>query len=259
MTCLLSRRPQRTRGVLAVLAVVIAVVLSGCATESAAQACARGPLFANARARAERAVAELDRTTTIELEESVTSVVDQLLLLREVSPRDLRDPLGVLVAAYGQLVLALDGVAWNPQVADSDAAVTRARGAFAETSVAQSVDSVSRFFAQQCEIAIGESDPLFAMSGTTLPLPEVTEEATLDADEASSVSESELQAIGYVIGETYGVALVASEAECVARTLGVTFGEASDAEFNDGEFFAEVVKVFASCGVATPPTTTPDN
>ena len=248
-------RPLRAAGVCC----LFGAVLIGCATESAAQACARGPLFANARARAERAVAELDRTTTIELEESVTAVVDQLLLLREVSPRDLRDPLGVLVAAYGQLVLALDGVAWNPDVADSDATVARARGAFAETSVAQAGDTVAQFFAQQCELALGESDPLFAMSGTTLPLPAVSEEPSRDAAEDSSVSAAELQAIGVLVGEGYGVALTASEAECVARTLGVTYGEVGDAAVDDAEYFDQVVEVFTSCGVATPPTTTPDN
>ena len=233
--------------------------LTGCGDESPGEACARGPLFSSSRQRAERAVSELDRTTTIELEESVTAVVDQLLLLREISPRDLRDSLGVLLAAYGQLVVALDDVSWNPEVANNDPAVSAARAAFAETSVAQAVDEVTQFYAQQCELAIGESNPLFAITGTTLPLPESGEEASLDAAEDPEVTPSELQAVGFLIGETYGVALVAQEAECVARSLGTTFSDANDIDVNDEQYFALVVETFVSCGVTTPPTTTPEN
>ena len=250
---------MRRRLAFGVMTLLVFASLTGCGDESPGEACARGPLFSSSRQRAERAVSELDRTTTIELEESVTAVVDQLLLLREISPRDLRDSLGVLLAAYGQLVVALDDVSWNPEVANNDPAVSAARAAFAETSVAQAVDEVTQFYAQQCELAIGESNPLFAITGTTLPLPESGEEASLDAAEVPGVTPSELQAVGFLIGETYGVALVAQEAECVARSLGTTFSDANDIDVNDEQYFALVVETFVSCGVTTPPTTTPEN
>lgn len=256
---MLSRRLRIRASALIVGSALCATMLLACGAESAAEVCARGPIFDSARQRAERAVAEFDRTTTIELEESVTSMVDQLLLLREISPRELRDPLGVLLAAYGQLVVALNDTAWNPQVAATDPTVASARSAFAETSVAEATDEVRDFFDQQCAVALGESNPLFAITGTTLPLPEVSEEPSLDAEEAPVVSDSELQAIGFLLGETYGVALLASEAECVARSLGVTLGEVTDVSLDDAQFFAKVTEVFTSCGVATPPTTTPDN
>lgn len=239
--------------------VIFVVGLASCSSESAGEACARGPLFSSARERAERAVAELERTTTVELEESVSSIVDQVLLLREVSPRSLRDPLGVLLAAYGQLVVAFDDVAWNPQVAMADPGVADARAAFAETSVSTAADTVEEFFADQCEIALGESNPLFAVTGTTLPLPEPGEEPRLDAAEDPVVTPSELQSVGFLIGETYGVALVAEEAECIARALGTTFSDASDIDVSDEQYFALVTETFVSCGVTTPPTTTPDN
>ena len=254
-----SVQPVRRLVMRAALVTLALTCLVACADESPGEACARGPLFSSARQRAERAVSELDRTTTIELEESVTAVVDQLLLLREISPRDLRDALGVLLAAYGQLVVALDDAAWNPEVANNDPAVSTARAAFAETSVAQAVEEVTQFYAQQCELALGESNPLFAITGTTLPLPESGDEASLDAPEDAGASASELQAVGFLIGETYGVALVAPEAECVARSLGATFADASDINVNDEQYFALVVETFVSCGVTTPPTTTPEN
>ncbi len=232
------------------------LLVSACGSESAAEACARGPMFSSARQRAERAVSELDRTTTIELRESVVAVVDQLLLLREVSPSSLRDPLGVLVAAYGQLVVALEEAAWDPLTAGTDPAVAAARAAFAETSVAESVDEVSQFFDQQCEIAIGESNPLFAITGTTLPLPESGDEAALDAPDTNTVDEGELTAIGFTLGESYGVALTADEALCVARALAGSKA-AQDAALDDDAYFAVIVEIFDTCAVATPPTTTP--
>ena len=134
-----------------------------------------------------------------------------------------------------------------------------ARAAFAETSVSTAADTVEQFFADQCKLALGESNPLFAVVGTTLPLPEPGEEPRLDAAEDPTVSPGELQSVGFLIGETYGVALVAQEAECIARSLGATFADASDVDVNDEQYFALVTETFVSCGVTTPPTTTPDN
>jgi len=232
-------------------------MLVACGAESAAEVCARGPIFAAARARAERSVAEIDTTSTIELEESLNALVDQLLVLRDVSPGELRDPLGTLLAAYGQLVVALDDVGWVPQSAAADSAVATARAAFTETSVSDATSEVEAFFDEQCKIAVGESDPLFAVVGSTLPLPEVSEEPSRDATEDDAASSSELASIGFLIGETYGVALVAIEAECIASRIGVTFADASDINVDDEQFFALVGDSFVACGVTTPPTTTP--
>lgn len=252
------------RGVFWCVLSAMSLAATSCASESPAEACQRGPLFSSSRQRAERAVSELERTTSVELEDSVSAIVDQVLVLREVSPRSLRDPLGVLLAAYGQLVVAFEGVSWDPQVAMADASVAMARSAFAESSVSTATETIEMFFTEQCDLALLESDPLFATTGTTLPLAEPGEEPSLDAAEDQFASASELQALGFVIGETYGVALVADEAECIARLLGIQFGatgeaESSDASVDDEQYFALVLETFVSCGVATPPTTTPDN
>jgi hypothetical protein len=253
---LTQQRHESVKVFIAGLVAMTSTLLGACATESPAEACTRGPIFSSARQRAENAVSELDRTNTIELEESVTAVVDQLLLLREVSPRELRDPLGVLLAAYGQLVVALDGVSWNPRTADTDAAVSKARAAFAETSVAESADDVVAFFAEQCEIALGETNPRFAITGTTLPLPQSGDEASLDAAESDVVDDAELAAIGFTVGETYGVALTADEALCVARSL-ANSPTAANPLIDDATYFALIEEFFAGCAIATPPTTTP--
>lgn len=249
---------QRNLRTLAGIALIVTAIAS-CSSDSAGEACARGPLFSGTRQRAERAVTELELTTAIELKESVSAVVDQVQLLREVSPRSLREPLGVLLAAYGQLVVAFDAVMWNPGVAMTDPSVAAARAAFAETSVSTAADSVEEFFADQCESAIEESNPLFAVTGTTLPMPELGEEPRLDAAEDDVVTRTELQSIGFLVGETYGVALVSTEAECIGRSLGATFDDTPDIDFSDEQYFALIRQTFMSCEVATPPTTTPDN
>lgn len=239
------------------VAILALVAVSACGGDSVADTCEQSGLLENARARVERAVTTLEQTSQLELEEATLDIVDRLALLREVAPRDLRSPLGVLLAAYGQLTVSLGNIGWSPTLAANDAAVQTARRAFTDQSVATANSTLAEWVEAQCGREQSAIDPAFAASGSTLPMPEMSEEPSRDADEGSSVNESELQAIGYIIGETYGVALEASDAECVARTLGVTFGEASDVTLGDTEFFAEVEKVFASCGVTTPPTTTP--
>lgn len=247
---------------LCLLVVAMSLATAACGSDSPAQACAQGPLFASTRQRAERAVSELEITTTLELEESLLAMTDRIAILREVSPRSLRDPLGILLAAYGQLVVAFDQVSWDPTVGVADAGVATARAAFSEQSVASALTAVEDFLAEQCELARSGLNPGFALTGTTLPLPEISEEASTDADD-NLVSASELQAFGFALAEAYGVALVAQEAECVGRALGTTFSAGTDAQVDDEQFFALVVSAFTDCGVATTPTTTavttPDN
>lgn len=242
-----------------VSAVALTVSSAACSTESIEDACIEGPLFANARARAERAVADLDRTTSIELEDSVLAMVDQVSVMREVSPRSLRDPLGVALAAYGGLVVALDQVGWDPVSASTDAEVADARRAFTDASVSDALLEIESFLEVQCEQARSEVNPNFALTGTTLPNPIISEEPSMDANEDDLVSESELEALGYSIGESYGVALTGSEATCVATELGTMFASGTDADLTNEGLFDVVKAAFLSCGVTTPPITAPNN
>lgn len=239
--------------------IVVAFSLGGCSSESLSDACLQGPLFSNARTRAERAVAELDRTTSIELEEAVLAMVDQVSVMREVSPRSLRDPLGVALAAYGQLVVALEQLGWDPVVAATDTQVESARRAFTDTSVSQALLQIEDFLDEQCEQARSASNPNFALTGTTLANPTISEEPSTDANENDAPSDTELVALGFAIGEAYGVALTDAEAQCVARDLGVTFADGTDVDVEDQAFFDFVKSSFVSCGVTTPPVTIPNN
>ena len=239
--------------VLALAAVSIAV--AGCGADSPAQACAQGPLFASARQRAERAVSELETTTTLELEEALLSMSDRIAVLREVSPRSLRDSLGTLLAAYGQLIVAFDQVGWDPKVGATDADVAKARASFTDESVAVALGAVEDFLAEQCELARSGLNPNFAVTASTLPLPDISQEASADADEDLLVSASELQAFGFSIAESYGIAVSTTEAECLGRSLNASFAGGSDAQYDDVEYFALVVSAFTTCAVGTSPTT----
>jgi hypothetical protein len=111
----------------------------------------------------------------------------------------------------------------------------------------------------QCEQARSEVNPNFALTGTTLPSPIISEEPSMDANENDLVSESELEALGYSIGESYGVALTGSEATCVAKELGTMFASGTDADLTNEDLFDVVKAAFVSCGVTTPPITAPNN
>lgn len=239
--------------------IAFTLCLIACSRDSVEDACIEGPLFVNARARAERAVADLDRTTSIELEDAVLAIVDQVSVMREVSPRSLRDPLGVALAAYGGLVVALDRIGWDPVSASTDTRVAAARRAFTDASVSDALLEIESFLEIQCEQARSEANPNFALTGTTLPSPIISEEPSMDANEDDLVSQSELEALGYAVGESYGVALTNSEARCVAEELGTTFASGDDAGLTDQALFDVVEQAFTNCGVTTPPITAPNN
>ena len=233
-----------------------AMSLVACGGDAVAETCEQTLLLDNARARVERAVTSLAQSSQVEIEEASLDIVDRLALMRDVAPRELRPALGVLLAAYGQLSVSLGNIGWDTSLAATDAAVVTARAAFTDTSVAGALSTIADWTLEQCGRTPQAVSAEFAASGTTLPMPEVSEEPSRDVDEANLVTDGELTAIGFTIGETYGVALTATEALCVARTLAQS-PEASSAQSSDDEYFAVIVDTFTACAVATPPTTAP--
>lgn len=250
---------QRRRFVRAVVAAVLVAVLAGCSSDAPAAACSQGTLFAAARQRVERAVSELDATTSLELQESVVAMSDLVAVMREVSPRSLRDPLGVLLAAYGQLVVSLDAVGFDTTAAATSASVANARTAFTDESVVLALTAVEDFLADQCELARSATNPGFALTGTTLPLPDISEEPNRDVIEDGSDAALELQAFGFAIGDTYGVVLQAPQAQCIGQQLFALFGatgQLDDVDLDDEEYFDIVRQTFVDCGITALTTST---
>ena len=238
---------------------LLVVSLAGCGDESPAAACSQGTLFAASRQRVERAVSELDTTTSLELQESVIAMSDLVAVMREVSPRSLRESLGVLLAAYGQLVVSLDAIGFDPVAASTSARVARARVAFTDKSVVEALIAVEDFLTDQCELARSATNPGFALTGTTLPLPEIVEEPSRDVIEDGSDTALELQTLGFAYGETYDIALEASQAQCIGQQMFALFGSSDnldDVDVDDEEYFDLVRQTFVNCGVTSLVTTT---
>lgn len=238
---------------------LLVVSLVGCGDESPAAACSQGTLFAASRQRVERAVSELDTTTSLELQESVIAMSDLVAVMREVSPRSLRESLGVLLAAYGQLVVSLDAIGFDPVAASTSARVASARVAFTDKSVVEALIAVEDFLTDQCELARSATNPGFALTGTTLPLPEIVEEPSRDVIEDGSDTGLELQTLGFAYGETYDIALEASQAQCIGQQMFALFGSSGnldDVDVDDEEYLDLVRQTFVDCGVTSLVTTT---
>ncbi len=239
---------------------LLVVSLAGCGDESPAAACSQGALFSASRQRVERAVSELDTTTSLELQESVVAMSDLVAVMREVSPRSLREPLGLLLAAYGQLVVSLDAIGFDPVAASTSARVASARVAFTDKSVVEALIAVEDFLTDQCELARSATNPGFALTGTTLPLPEIVEEPSRDVIEDGSDTALELQTLGFAYGETYDIALEASQAQCIGQQMFALFGSSGnldDVDVDDEEYLDIVRQTFVDCGVTSlVPTTT---
>jgi hypothetical protein len=253
----MTRFAQRI--IAAAATVVLVTSLAACADATPAAACSQGTLFAAARQRVERAVSELDTTTSLELQESVVAMSDLVAVMREVSPRSLREPLGVLLAAYGQLVVSLDAVGFDTVAATTNASVANARIAFTDQSVVAALTAVENFLIDQCELARSATNPDFALTGTTLPLPEISEEPNRDVIEDGSDVALELQALGFTIGDSYGVVLEAPQAQCIGQQMFLLFGttgELDDVDIDDDEYLGIVRQTFTDCGVTSLTTTT---
>lgn len=228
----------------------IAVCLSACSSRE--DFCRAVPGADAALTRVDAGLVDEHFVSSVDARDSITLLIDRLTLLREAGPRAVRGSLGTLLAAYGQVAVAYEAVGWDPQVAVGDDGVATARTALGDEAVITARGELAAYATSECNIDIDPAQLGDFLSPTTLPLPSFSPEPAADAPDEGT-AENVLSAVGFVIAETYRIAVTNEEAQCVGARAAdddVRLADATPEETHEW-----TVNVFAQCGITTVPTT----
>ena len=237
---------------LARLVLVVGVAVGAAACSSREDFCRALPGVDAALTRVDAGLIDEPFVSSVDARESITLLVDRLTLLREAGPRAVRSALGSLLAAYGQVAVAYEAVDWDPQVAAGDDGVAAARSALGGSDIVTAREELVAYATGECDIDIDPAQLGNFVVPTTLPLPSFSPEPAADAPDQGS-SENVLSAVGFVIAETYRIAITIDQAECVGARAAADDARLADA--TPEETHEWTVDVFAECGITTVPTT----
>ncbi len=241
-----------TKRRLARVLIVVGMIAGSAACSSREDFCRALPGVDAALTRVDTGLIDEPFMSVVDARDSITLLVDRLTLLREAAPRAVRSALGNLLAAYGQVAVAYEAVDWDPQVASGDDAVASARTALGNEDIVAARDDLSAYATQECDVDVDPARLGDFVVPTTLPLPSFSEEPAADAPDQGA-AEDVLSAVGFVIAETYRVAITIEQAACVGARAAVDDARLADATPEETHEWA--VSVFAECGITTVPTT----
>jgi hypothetical protein len=231
---------------------VIAIIVGGSACSSREDFCRAFPGADADLSRVDAALIDDPFVSSFDARESITRLVDRLTLLREAAPRSVRDSLGTLLAAYGQVAVAYEAVDWDPQVAAGDDGVATARSALGSGDIVVAREELAAYATGECNVDVDPARLGDFVVPTTLPLPSFSPEPAADAPDQGA-TEDVLSAVGFVIAEAYRIAITVEQAACVGARA--ADDEASLADDTPEQTHEWTVNAFAECGITTVPTT----
>ena len=241
-----------TKSRLVPLVLVVGMIVGASACSSRDDFCRALPGVDAALNRVDTGLIDEAFVSVVDARDSISLLVDRLTLLREAAPRAVRDSLGNLLAAYGQVAVAYEAVGWDPQVAAGDGGVTAARTALGNGDIVAAREELAAYATQECEVDVDPTRLGDFIVPTTLPLPSFSPEPAADAPDQGT-TEDVFSAVGFVIAEAYGIAITIEQATCVGSRSAAD--EAELAEASSQATHEWTVSAFAACGITTVPTT----
>ena len=232
-----------------VVSIVTAVgFLVGCgATSSSASTCALGPEFESSVVASTETFDDFSRTSPRQLQSSMSVLLLSVSRMLEVAPPDIVEELEVIERSYSEVSVALQAVAWDTSIADSDPLVAQALQVLTRDEVIESMATLRDFFTTECDSELKALPRLDDGAATTLPTPLANTdpdeyiESTLDFDG----EESALRSYGTYVADQYGEAVTDEQASCIGLAL-VTRSESNVPE-TPSQYESFVIDTIARC------------
>ena len=224
------------------------VLLVGCgATSSTTATCALGPEFESSVVAADAAFSNFSKTTPRQLQSTMSVLLLSLTRMREAAPNDIAQPLESAERAYSEVSIALQAIAWDTSIADSDPLVAQSLQVLSRTETIEALSDLREFFAEACKTELKALPARNDVGATTLPTPignidpDTFNENSPDFD----TEESALRAYGLYVADQVGEEVTNEQAIC----LGSELVEASESasEFTPEQYDAFVIDAIARC------------
>lgn len=230
------------------LTAFVVVMLVGCgATSSTVATCAFGPEFESSVVAADAAFSNFSKTTPRQLQSTMSVLLLSLTRMREAAPNDIAQPLESAERAYSEVSIALQAIAWDTSIADSDPLVAQSLQVLSRTETIEAMSDLRGFFSETCKTELKALPARNDAGATTLPTPignidpDTFEENSPDFD----TEESALRAYGLYVAEQVGEEVTDEQAICLGSEL-VRASESASA-FTPEQYDAFVIDAIARC------------
>ena len=230
------------------VAIIVLGGLVGCgATSSTESTCALGPEFESSVVASSETFDDFSRTTPRQLQSTMSVLLLSVSRMLEVAPMGIVDALEVVERSYSEVSVALQAVAWDTSIADSDPLIFQSLQVLSREDVIEAMATLREFFSTECDSELKALPRLDDAAATTLPTPLTNTnpdefvESSLDFDG----EESALRSYGYYVADQYGEVVTDEQASCIGVAL-VTRAESNVPE-TPSQYEAFVIDTIARC------------
>lgn len=228
------------------LAVFGLILLSGCARESSTDLCGRRTSLASVTGVLSQGVDAVAAETAGTLRLDILANRNILTAAREQAPDAVQQSIDVVLGAYVALESALDEVDWDLAVAVTDEKVQRAVVTVTSGPALVASATVESYLFAKCGAPVASKDNEVAPA----TLPPSTQLGTDVTDPATSPpnEESEVTALGLLIGNSFSLTLTVEDATCLGEEISKVV-DYSDGTSSSGQYSAQYQRAFDACGI----------
>lgn len=232
------------RGV--VLVLLVSTLTVGCSQESAIDVCGRRTSLASVTGVLAQGLDAIAAESSAALRVDIIANQNILNAARTDAPDAVVSSIDEVLRAYADVEEALDLVDWDLTVAASDGGVRDAVEAVADGPALVASATVESYLFARCGAPLaGPSDEV---APATLPPSTQLGTDVTDPETSPLVTDSEITALGLLIGNSFRLTLTVDEATCLGEEVSKVV-DYSDQSSSSEQYTSQYQRAFDACGI----------
>ena len=229
------------------LAVVVLLSLAtGCSEKTATDICGRRTSLASVTGVLSQGIDALAAETAGALRLDIIANQNILIAARSDAPQGVASSIDEVLKAYSNLEAALDAVDWDLAVAATDAGVQQEIDSVTSGSALTASTTVESYLFAKCGAPMESSTDVVAPA--TLPPSTQLGTDITDPDTSTTNADSEVTALGLLIGNSFQLTLTVEEATCLGEEVSKVV-DYSDDTSSSQQYAAQYQRAFDACGI----------
>ena len=232
------------RGLMLIL--LVPVLTTGCSQESVFDVCGRRTSLASVTGVLSQGLDAVAAESSAALRFDIIANQNVLSAARVDAPEGVVSAIDDVLGAYAEVETALDSVDWDLAVAASDVTVQKAVEEVTAGSALVASATVESYLFTKC------GAPMLAAADEVAPatLPPSTQLGTdvTDPETSPLETDSEISALGILIGNSFQLTLTADEATCLGEEVSKVV-DYSDSGSSNEQYTSQYQRAFDACGI----------
>ncbi|MBM3638298.1 MAG: hypothetical protein FJW98_02555 [Actinobacteria bacterium] len=225
---------------------LLSALTTGCSQETAFDVCGRRTSLASVTGVLSQGLDAVAAESSASLRLDIIANQNVLNAARVDAPDGVVPSIDEVLSAYAEVETALDSVDWDLAVAASDVTVQKAVEEVTDGSALVASATVESYLFSKC------GAPMAAAADEVAPatLPPSTQLGTdvTDPDTSPLQTDSEVAALGILIGNSFQLTLTADEAFCLGEEVSKVV-DYSNQGSSSAQYISQYQRAFDACGI----------